>query len=214
MVARLLRKRVCDAVHVLEALTGTGLATAAGLNAYIPLLVIGLTARYTDWINLPSSWAWLSNGWVVLILIVLLAVEFIADKIPAVDTVNDFLQTLVRPTAGGMAFAAGSGSETVTVSDPADLFTQKLWVPIVIGLLIALTVHGAKATARPVVNVATAGIGAPLVSTAEDITSTGLSFVAILIPILVILFLVAFVWLFFRWRKRRRTRRLNSTPAA
>ncbi|WP_117214705.1 DUF4126 domain-containing protein [Allorhizocola rhizosphaerae] len=199
---------------MLEALTGTGLATAAGLNAYIPLLVIGLTARYTDWINLPSSWAWLSNGWVVLILIVLLAVEFIADKIPAVDTVNDFLQTLVRPTAGGMAFAAGSGSETVTVSDPADLFTQKLWVPIVIGLLIALTVHGAKATARPVVNVATAGIGAPLVSTAEDITSTGLSFVAILIPILVILFLVAFVWLFFRWRKRRRTRRLNSTPAA
>ncbi len=196
-----------DAGPVLEMLTGTGLATAAGLNAYIPLLVIGLVARYTDWINLPSSWGWLSNGWVILILVVLLLVEFIADKIPAVDSVNDVVQTLVRPTAGGLAFAAGSGSETITVSNPADLFTQKMWIPIVLGLLIALTVHGAKATVRPVANVATAGLAAPVVSTAEDVTSTGLSLVAILIPILVIVFLIVLVWLFLRWRKRRRARR-------
>lgn len=192
---------------MLEVLTGTGLATAAGLNAYIPLLVIGLLSRYTDWINLPGAWNWLGNGWVILILVVLLAVEVVADKIPAIDSVNDFLQTLVRPTAGGMAFAAGSGSETVTVSNPSDLFTQKLWVPIVIGLLIALTVHGAKAVSRPVVNVATAGVGAPVVSTAEDVTSTGLSFVAILFPLLVILFLAVLIWLFFRWRRRRRRAR-------
>ncbi len=199
-------------VHVLEALTGTGLATAAGLNAYIPLLVIGLLSRYTDLINLPGTWAWLDNGWVLLILGFLLAIEFVADKVPAVDTVNDVVQTFVRPTAGGMAFAAGSGAETVTVENPADLFTQKLWVPLLIGGLISLVVHGAKATARPVMNVATVGVAAPVVSTAEDVTSTGLSLVAIIIPVLVIIFLIVFIWLFFRWRKRRRDRR-NGPPA-
>ena len=197
--------RLCHAGCV-ELLTGTGLATAAGLNAYIPLLVIGLLGRYTDLIELPKSWVWLENGWVVAILVVLLAIEFIADKIPAVDTLNDVVQTLVRPTAGGLAFAAGSGSETVMVKNPGDLFTQKLWIPIVVGLLIALTVHGAKATVRPVANVATVGLAAPVVSTAEDVTSTGLSLTAIIIPILVIIFLILLVWLFLRWRRKRKNR--------
>jgi Domain of unknown function (DUF4126) len=196
---------------VLEVLTGTGLATAAGLNAYIPLLVVGLLARFTNLIQLPPAWAWLSNGWVILILVMLLTIEFVADKIPAVDSLNDVVQTVVRPTAGGMAFAAGSGSQTVTVSNPSDLFTQKMWIPIVVGLLIALTVHATKATARPVMNVATVGLAAPVVSTAEDATSTGLSFVSIIVPILVVVFLIVMIWLFFRWRKRRRQRRLLNT---
>jgi hypothetical protein len=83
---------------VLEALTGTGLAASAGLNAYIPLLSVGLLTRYTDAISLPSEWQWLENPWVLSILGILLTIEFIADKIPAVDHVNDVLQTVVRPT--------------------------------------------------------------------------------------------------------------------
>lgn len=199
---------------MLEALTGTGLATAAGLNAYIPLLVVGLLARFTSWIDLPGAWAWLSNGWVIGILAVLLIIEFIADKIPAVDSVNDVVQTVVRPTAGGMAFAAGSASETLTVQDPADLFTQKMWVPLVIGALISLTVHGAKATARPVLNVATVGVAAPVVSTAEDVTSTGLSFIAILIPVLVIVALILMIFLFYRWRRNRQARKAAANGVA
>ncbi|GAA1622717.1 DUF4126 domain-containing protein [Catellatospora bangladeshensis] len=192
---------------MLELLTGTGLATAAGLNAYIPLLVIGLLDRYTNLINLPSAWSWLGNGWVLMILAVLLAIEFVADKVPAVDSINDVVQTVVRPTAGGMAFAAGSGSETVTVADPGTLWTEKLWIPIVIGLLIALTVHGVKATARPVLNVATVGMAAPVVSTVEDGASAGLSVVAIIIPFLVVLFLIGFVWWAMSMSRRRRRRR-------
>ncbi|MEU7821211.1 DUF4126 domain-containing protein [Catellatospora sp. NPDC049133] len=192
---------------MLELLTGTGLATAAGLNAYIPLLVIGMLDRYTNLINLPSTWSWLSNGWVLLILAVLLAIEFVADKVPVVDSVNDVVQTVVRPTAGGMAFAAGTGSETVTVTDPSALWTQKLWIPIVIGLLIAFTVHGAKATARPVMNVATVGMAAPVVSTVEDGASAGLSVVAIIVPFLVIIFLIGLVWWMVTARRRRRQRR-------
>ncbi|BCB84623.1 hypothetical protein Psuf_019360 [Phytohabitans suffuscus] len=196
--------------HVLEALTGSGLAASAGLNAYIPLLTMGLLARYSDLIELPSGWSWLSNGWVLTILALLLAVEFFADKIPVVDSVNDVVQTVVRPTAGGLAFGAGSSAETVTVSDPGQFFSSNQWVPVVVGMLIALGVHGIKAAARPVINAGTAGVGAPVASTAEDATSVFMSLIAIVLPFLVLFFLVAivlaFVWLLRRRRGRKRER--------
>jgi hypothetical protein len=192
---------------VLEALTGTGLAASAGLNAYIPLLTMGLLARFSDLIDLPTGWQWLSNGWVIAILSLLLAVEVVADKIPVVDHVNDIVQTVVRPTAGGLAFGAGSSSQTVTVSDPGTFFGSHQWVPVASGVLIALCVHGVKAASRPVVNAATAGFGAPVASTAEDISSVVMSILAILLPILVLLGLVVMIssaiWVFRRRRARR-----------
>jgi len=195
---------------VLEALTGTGLAASAGLNAYIPLLTMGLLARYTEAIDLPSGWQWLSNGWVIGILAVLLAVEVVADKIPVVDHVNDLVQTVVRPTAGGLAFGAGSSSETVTVSDPGSFFGSHQWVPVAAGVVIALCVHGVKAASRPVVNATTAGLGAPVASTAEDFGSVVLSLLAILLPVLVLLAVVLLVlggwWVIRRRRLRKRER--------
>ncbi|MFJ1539561.1 DUF4126 domain-containing protein [Micromonospora chalcea] len=195
---------------MLEVLTGSGLAASAGLNAYIPLLLMGLLSRYTGLVELPSGWQWLGNGWVVLILAVLLAVEMVADKVPVVDHVNDVVQTVVRPTAGGLAFGAGAGSETVTVSDPDTFFSTHQWVPVVVGVLIALGVHLLKAAARPVINATTAGVGAPVASTAEDATSVVMSVVALLLPVLVLVFLLGLVffvpWLFRRRRERRRER--------
>lgn len=187
-------------------MTGTGLAASAGLNAYIPLLTMGLLARYTDAIDLPSGSAWLSNGWTLTILAILLAIEVVADKIPVVDHVNDMVQTFVRPTAGGLAFGTGSASETVTVTDPGAFFTSNQWVPIVAGVMIALVVHGVKSAARPVVNTATAGFGAPVASTAEDIGSVIMSVLAIVLPVLVLIGLVVLVWAAV-WVVRRRGRR-------
>ncbi len=198
---------------MLEVLTGSGLAASAGLNAYIPLLLMGLLARYTDLVDLPSGWQWLGNGWVILILTVLLAVEVVADKVPVVDHVNDVVQTVVRPTAGGLAFGAGSSSQTVTVSDPDTFFSSHQWVPVVIGVLIALGVHLLKAAARPVINATTAGFGAPVASTAEDATSAVMSVVAILLPVLVLAFLLGFV-LFLFWTLRRRKDRRRERQAA
>jgi hypothetical protein len=195
---------------VLEALTGTGLAASAGLNAYIPLLIMGLMARFTDAIDLPSGWQWLSNGWVIAILALLLAVEVVADKVPMVDHVNDVVQTVVRPTAGGIVFGAGSSSQTATVTDPGSFFSSHQWVPIAAGVLIAFCVHGAKAATRPVVNATTAGFGAPVASTVEDFSSIVMSLLAILLPILVLLGLVllasTMIWAFRRRRRRRRER--------
>jgi cbb3-type cytochrome oxidase subunit 3 len=189
---------------VLELLTGIGLATSAGLNAYIPLLMIGVLGRFTDLMDLPESWRWLENGWVLAILTALLAIEFVADKIPVVDHINDMVQTVVRPTAGGLAFGAASSAQTVTVTDPGAFFSSNQWVPIAAGVVISFVVHSMKAAARPFVNASTAGVGAPVASTAEDVFSVTMSFVAIIFPLLIIFFLIFLGWVFYRLRKRRR----------
>src|ERR1044071_5804357 len=152
----------------MELLTGFGLATAAGLNAYIPLLALGLLSRYTDLVTLPHGWAWLEDGWVVAIVAVLLVVEIVADKIPALDSANDIVQTFVRPTAGGIVFGSGTAAQTSAVTDPGAFAQSGQWVPVVIGVVTALAVSLTKSAVRPAANVATAGVAAPVLSTGED----------------------------------------------
>ena len=198
----------------MEALTGFGLATAAGLNAYIPLLSMGLLGRFTNLVTLPPGWAWLENGWVLGIVAVLLVIEVVADKIPALDTVNDAVQTLVRPTAGGIVFGSGTAAQTSAVTDPGEFARAGQWVPVALGVITALIVHLTKTAVRPAANAATAGLAAPALSTAEDVTSLSLTFIAILVPALVLLVLVALVWVAARMlRRRRRRRRVLSTDA-
>lgn len=194
-------------MRVLEVLAGTGLAVAAGLNAYIPLLALGLAGRFLDFVELPAAWAWLANDWVLLVISVLLAVELVADKIPAVDSVNDWIQSIIRPAAGGIVFGTGSATQTAAVTDPAALFETDRWVPVVVGVVIALLVHGAKMFTRPAVNALTAGAAAPVLSTGEDLGAVLLSILAILIPVLVLVallgLLVAVPLAFCRMRRRR-----------
>ena len=193
---------------MLEVLTGSGLAMAAGLNAYIPLLALGLLSRYTDLLMLPAGWAWLESPAALVILGILLVVEVVADKVAAVDSVNDVLQTVVRPAAGGMVFAAGSGSETIAVSDPAEIFQSGAWIPIALGIFLAFTTHTAKAIGRPIVNVSTAGAGGPVVSTAEDVSAVALVGVSVFLPLLVavllVVLVVAVIWLVSKWREHGR----------
>ena len=188
----------------MELLTGFGLATAAGLNAYIPLLALGLLSRYTDLVTLPTGWAWLENGWVMLIVAVLLVIEIVADKIPALDSVNDVVQTFVRPTAGGIVFGSGTAAQTATVTDPGAFAQSGQWIPVVIGIVIALVVSLTKSTVRPAANAATAGVAAPVLSTIEDVTSIGLVIIAILLPVLVLVVVVVLAWAAVRLIRRRR----------
>lgn len=195
-------------------LTGTGLALAAGLNAYIPLLALGLLAHYTDLVRLPDAWAWLADPWVLGILGALLVIEIVADKVPAVDHLNDIVQTIVRPTAGGLVFAAGSGSQTPAITDPGEFFTSSAALPVILGIMLALAAHLVKAMARPVVNLSTAGTGAPVVSVVEDISSVTLSILAILVPIFVIIFIAALIAVAVgATRQRRRHRRRFIVPS-
>ncbi|WP_394552192.1 DUF4126 domain-containing protein [Agromyces sp. MMS24-JH15] len=192
---------------MLELLTGTGLALAAGLNAWIPLVILGALDRFTGWVELPAAWAWLANEWVLLVLVVLLVLEVVADKVPGLDSVNDVVQTIVRPTSGGIAFGSGTSATTVAVTDPEAFLSSGQWVPVAIGAGIALAVHLVKALARPVLNAATGGIAAPITSTIEDLGSAALSFAAIIIPALVLIGIVALVVLVVVLVRRRRRNR-------
>lgn len=200
---------------MLEFLTGSGLAAAAGMNAYIPMLAVGLANRFfPDALALPEGWAWLSNGWVLGILAVLLVVELVADKIPAIDSVNDVIQTIVRPAAGGLVFGSASTASTVAVTDPAEFFASNQWVPIAVGAVIALTVHVGKTAMRPAANVATAGAAAPVISTIEDVGAVGLSLLAIVAPVLVLLGLLLLGLLSWSiWRSARKRRNTDLRPA-
>jgi Na+/melibiose symporter-like transporter len=189
---------------MLATVTGLGLSTAAGLNAYIPILVVGLLARFTEQITLPAQYAWMSSGWALTIVAVLLAVELVVDKVAVVDHINDTIQTVIRPAAGGAVFAASSAAAEI---DQSAWMRENAWVGWVVGILAALVVHAIKAAVRPVVNTATVGVGTPVVSAAEDTASAGMSLVAILLPALVLLFLAVLAWVAYRLLRRRRRRR-------
>jgi len=194
---------------MLVALTGIGLSAAAGLNAYIPFLVVALLARFTDLVTLPAGLAWVESGWAIGIGAVLLLTDVVLDKVPAVDTVNDAVQTFIRPATGGLVFAATSAVEDLEASSWVQ---DNPWVPVVAGVVVAGLVHAGKATARPVVNAGTGGLAAPVVSTIEDGASIGLSLVAVFLPVLVLLLLALGVWALVVARRRWRGRRVPRAP--
>lgn len=192
---------------MLAGLTGAGLSAAAGLNAFIPLVIVALAARFTDFIDLPDNLMWLQSWPTIIISVVLLLAELVLDKIPGVDHINDLIQSAVRPLVGGVIFAATSAAAEI---DATAFWSDNPLIAGVIGAIVAGIVHMGKSAARPAVNAATGGTGAPVASFAEDATSVGLSFLAIFIPVLVFfVFLGMGVVLYFiltTGRRRRRSR--------
>jgi len=160
---------------LLGVFTAFGLSASAGLNAYIPLLVVGVIAHYTDWIILNNPWDLLANPWVLIVLGILVIIEMLADKIPAVNHINDAIQTFVRPTAGALLFAASA--RVITDVHPI--------ISLAAGLLVAGSVHAVKSLAiRPAVTATTAGAGNVPVSILEDIISGVVSILSVVIPVL------------------------------
>ncbi len=178
----------------MDVLTGITLAAPAGVNAYIPLLAVALAERF-GWVQLREPFDLLGSWWAIALVAALLVVELVADKVPAVDHVNDAIQTVVRPAAGGLLAVAFTGDGRV---EP--------WLFLVAGVLVAGGVHAVKASARPVINASTGGVGAPVVSTVEDVGAAGVSVMAIALPLLTFLLVAAFlafaVWAIARWRRR------------
>ena len=180
----------------MDIFTAFGLSISAGLNAYIPLLILSLVAKFTDLIKLESPWDALTNWWVIGILIVLSLVEFFADKIPAVNHFNDAIQTFVRPAAGAIVFAA-----TANVAEVHPVLAM------VAGLLVAGGVHATKSAAvRPAVTATTGGVGNVPVSILEDIVSTLLSIFSIIIPIFIAIIVILITLLLVWWLWRRASR--------
>jgi hypothetical protein len=177
-----------------------GLSASAGLNAYIPLLVIGVIAHYfPDTLTLSKPFDTLANPWILILLGVLVIIEMVADKVPAVNHINDLIQTIVRPVAGAIVFAASA--QVITDIHPL--------LALACGVLTAGGVHVVKAAAlRPAVTVTTGGAGNVPVSIAEDLVAFFASVFAVLLPIvmgtiLVILLALVLWWLWQRTDKAR-----------
>lgn len=194
---------------MIEAISGLsaafGLAGSAGLNAYIPLLLVALASKFPTadpLIKLQTPYDLLSSWWVIGLLAVLLIIEVLADKIPAVDSVNDGIQTFVRPAAGAFLFAGSAN--VITEMHPI--------LALSAGLLVAGGVHATKAAARPVVTVTTAGMGNPIVSVLEDIVAFVVSLMSLLLPILAALVLATLLIVAAILIHRRRQRKAVSYP--
>lgn len=188
-------------------ISGFGLSAPAGLNAWIPLLVASLSAKI-GWLKLNAPFNILGETWVLLVILGLVTVELFVDKIPAVDTINDIVQTLIRPTAGGILFAAQAGA--IGGLDPT--------VAFILGLISAGAVHGVKATGRPLVTTFTGGIFNPIVSMVEDIIAAITAVLALVAPIVAAILMLSLLgvaaWAVIRWRERRRQRQRAKAEAA
>ena len=192
---------------MIEFLIGSSLAASAGLNAWMPLFLLGLADRLIPAVQLPAGWSWLSGDIALWVIGALLVLEIVADKIPALDSLNDIVQSVLRPASGGIAFGAGAGAQTVAVEDPSASFTDNAWVPIMIGVGIALAVHVVKAVGRVAANSVTGGLAAPALSTAEDGASFLLAVAAIVVPVLALVLLIGLIITAVVMTKRRRARK-------
>ena len=190
-------------MDVLGIFSAFGLSASAGLIAYIPLLVVALLGKFTNLIHLEEPWSLLTSWWIIGVLVVLSLIEFFADKVPAVNHINDAIQTFIRPTAGAIVFAASAHA----ISDVHPVLALGL------GLLVAGGVHTVKSLAvRPAVSVATAGVGNTPVSIAEDAVSTVVSILSLVVPVLMVCILIMLtawvIWLL--WRRANRESQARS----
>ncbi|HSM24043.1 MAG TPA: DUF4126 domain-containing protein [Anaerolineaceae bacterium] len=181
-------------MDILGIFSAFGLSASAGLNAYIPLLVVALLARFTNLLKLQQPWDAISSWWVIGLLVVLSLIEFFADKVPAVNHINDIIQSLIRPAAGAIVFAASAN----VITDVSPILS------LACGLLVAGGVHAVKsAVVRPAVTATTAGAGNVPVSILEDVTSTIVSVLSIVVPIIVVVILIILIgWLISRSQRK------------
>lgn len=170
----------------------------SGINLYLTVLGLGIAGR-ANWLELPMGLSALENPIVLVVAGVLFIVEFFADKIPYVDSIWDFLHTVVRP-AGALLLALG-----IAPSEPP----EAAFALALLAGTTALTAHSTKASFRALVNTSPEPVSNSAVSVAEDAVVVGLLALAIRFPIttavlsaiLAMLMLVATV-LIFRWARR------------
>jgi uncharacterized membrane protein len=175
---------------VLALAAGVALSAASGLRAFLPLFALGVASRL-GWVDLHTGAEWLASNPALVCFGAATVIEIAADKIPAIDHVLDAISTPLRPLAGALAAYA------VFVHWPAP------WGQIVALVLGAgsFLVHMAKAKIRLGSSAVTLGAGNPVVSVAEDGIALSIVVIAIVLPIVAALVLIALVWMLTRKRR-------------
>jgi hypothetical protein len=172
-------------------ISGLGLSTAAGLNAYLPLLTIGIFGRL-GWIDLAGPFELLQHPITLVIVAILAVADFVGDKIPAVDSVLHAGGMVIGPIAGAiLALSAAGGAESIHPIITAGA-----------GIIAAGSTQVLRATARPVFTAATGGTANPVVSAIEDGAALTLTLLAIFVPIIAFILLIILAVVAFRFFRR------------
>ena len=177
-----------------------GFSFAAGVNLYATVAILGLASRF-QWVTLPPQFAVFDSNWVIGIAIVCYAIEFVADKVPWVDSLWDAVHTLIRPLGGAFIAMTAIGSD----ASPAATTIAAL-----IGGSTALTTHLTKAGARAAANASPEPFSNWFLSLGEDVLAVSISYVALAHPVLaltiavtLLLLIVACASLIVRALRRR-----------
>ena len=165
-----------------------GSAWLSGINLYATVVTLGLLQKFS-FVKLPGELGVLSNGWVLGIAGVMYAVEFVADKIPAVDSAWDAVHTFIRVPAGAIMAATAFADFDPTVKT----------IAMIVGGGVALGSHGLKATTRLAANTSPEPFSNIALSVGEDIFTVGTTILMAISPVavlvMVVIFVILLIWL-------------------
>jgi Domain of unknown function (DUF4126) len=150
-----------------------GFSLAAGVNLYATVAILGLAARY-GWVELPEQFKIFDNPWIIGAAGVLYVIEFIADKIPWVDSIWDSVHTIIRPIGGAVIAVTTLGEQTPAMQGAIAL----------LGGVVAAGSHVTKASTRVAANASPEPFSNWFLSLAEDVFVIGLSLITLQFPLL------------------------------
>ena len=165
-----------------------GSAWLSGINLYATVVTLGLLQKFS-FVKLPGELGILSSGWVLGVAGVMYAVEFVADKIPAVDSAWDAVHTFIRVPAGAILAATAFADFDPTVKT----------IAMIVGGGVALGSHGLKATTRLAANTSPEPFSNIALSVGEDIFAVGATILMAISPVailvMVVIFIILLIWL-------------------
>jgi len=157
-----------------------GSAWVSGINLYACVATLGLLSRFAH-LKLPGELEVVTNGWVIGVALVLYVIEFVADKVPWVDSTWDVIHTFIRIPAGAVLAAAAFGD-----------FDRSIQViALLLGGGLALSSHGTKAATRAVLNTLPEPVTNAVVSVAEDVLAIVSVVAAVFFPVLLFVIVAA-----------------------
>ena len=178
-----------------------GFAFAAGLNLYAAVAILGLAARY-GWVQLPPQFDVFNHDWVIGAALVMYVVEFVADKVPWVDSMWDSVHTAIRPIGGALIAMPAIGDASPAIEGLAAL----------LGGSLAAGTHLTKAGTRAVANTSPEPFSNWALSFSEDLFVVGLGWLALQFPVAALIVvsvltiaILLFITLIIRWARRRWT---------
>ncbi len=179
---------------LLSVLLGVSLSAAAGFRVFVPFLAISIAYK-AGFVQLADGFAWIGTTPALIAFAVATIIEILAYYIPYIDNLLDMIAVPVAVVAGTVLTAT-------VVTDMSPMLKWSL--AIIAGGGVSATVQTAVGTVRGASTVVTAGLGNNIVTSFENITSTLLSILALISPLISIIIIILAIIIIFQLRKRKK----------